>query len=202
MKTAIALVLLAAPSSPWGEQRQRSSGSVSAPAGTQTTQRFGPHAFTMTLPGGYKLQRIADPNPATRMFAFATEARADGTQGLIQVSLFDLGQLEPAAPVDLAVLAHKMIGGVQALRSSWNASESDEELLGVKVKRIEWSGIATPPRGSPVDGPRAMRGVMIVGIRGQLAFQLHTQDFDPLTTETLPLGERALRSFEVRSTAH
>lgn len=43
-----------------------------------------------------------------------------------------------------------------------------------------------------------MRGVMIAGISGRLGFALQTQDVEPFAAETVPLGERALRTFELR----
>ena len=43
-----------------------------------------------------------------------------------------------------------------------------------------------------------MRGVMIIGIQERLGFVLHAQDLEPFAAETVPLGERALRTFELR----
>jgi len=40
-----------------------------------------------------------------------------------------------------------------------------------------------------------MRGVMIVGIKNELGFSVHTQDLEPVAARTIPLCEDALMTF-------
>jgi len=46
-------------------------------------------------------------------------------------------------------------------------------------------------------GPAAggMRGVMLVGIKGDVAFALHAQDLSAFASGALPICEKALNSF-------
>jgi hypothetical protein len=172
---------------------------ASALGETLTTQHFGEHEFTLVLPDGYALRAEVSPKPWLKVFGFTTEARGDGTRGLIQVSLLDLAQTHPGGTAELAEFATKMAGGVRGRRRLWKAEESEGQLHGTKIKRIEWTGSPEPSAKHPANrAPVAMRGVMIIGIRKQLGFALHTQDLEPFAEETVPLGERALTTFELR----
>jgi len=66
------------------------------------------------------------------------------------------------------------------------------QIAGVRGKRIEWAGSTEPGFGRP---PVNMRGVMIVGIKKNLGFSLHTQDGVAFADTTLPLCEQALQTF-------
>lgn len=168
-------------------------------AGTRAGDEFLGHAFTLELPDGYFPFGAASLAANARTFGFATEARTDGTRGMIQVTLAAHGQTEAPAPEDIPRIADSLIAAVRARRSDWKSTERDEELGGVAVRRVEWSGLSDVPverDGRPVRVP--MSGIMIVGVKGTLVFALHTQDMAPFAAQANPLAERAMRTFDLQ----
>ena len=153
---------------------------------------FEGHRFSLQLPPGYVLEADSSPRPGFKTFGFSTEPRGDGTRGMIQVSLLDLSGAPAGETVTLEKFAAAMIDGVRQRRSGWEQTERDLQLDGVRAKRIEWAGSTEPGFGRP---PVNMRGVMIVGIKKNLGFALHTQDVVAFTDTTLPACEQALQTF-------
>jgi len=129
-------------------------------------------------------------------FGFATDQRSNGTRGLIQVTLIDLSKVSGGPPPTLDELATSMIGGVRQRRDHWQQSESPVDVDGVRAKLIRWSGSNAPSPERPSDqAATAMHGVMVVGIKGTVAFTLHAQDVEPFSATTLPASEQALMTF-------
>jgi hypothetical protein len=153
---------------------------------------FGAHKFSLDLPSGYTLDADADPGRGLRVFGFATPARDDGTHGMIQVSLVDFSTMAPGETATLEKFATAMIDGVHRRRTHWEQTESDVQVDGVRGKRYEWAGSTELGFGRP---PTNMRGVMLVGVKKNLGFSLHTQDFVAFAPTTLPLCEQALQTF-------
>ena len=111
---------------------------------------------------------------------------------MIQVSLLDLSGAPPGERVTLESFAEAMIKGVRLRRSRWEQKDSNVKIAGINGKWIEWTGSVEPGFGRPaVD----MRGVMIVGIKNNVGFSLHTQDGAGFADMTLPLCEQALQTF-------
>ena len=169
----------------------------SAPlAGQATIQTFGEDTFSLRLPTGYQLFGQTSPGPGMMAFAFGTDQRANGTRGLIQVTLVDLDKVSAEAPPTLDELAASMIGAVRQRREHWQQTESSVDIAGVHAKRIEWSGTNEPSPERPSQQPvSAMHGVMVVGIKGSVAFTLHAQDVDPFALASLAACEKALMTF-------
>lgn len=169
----------------------------SAPlTGQATTHAFGGDTFSLRLPAGYQLMGQRRAGPGMIAFGFATDQRTDGTRGLIQVTLVDLDSVPAGAPPTLDELATSMIGGVRQRRDHWEQADSSVDVAGVHAKRITWSGTNEPsperPSGQAVS---AMHGVMLVGIKGTVAFALHAQDVEPFAVTSLPASEKALMTF-------
>ena len=165
--------------------------SVSVTA-ARSTHQFESHTFSLDLPPGYAFQSDAAAMPGVGTFGFTTEARGDGTRGLIQVSFVDFTHAPPGETITLERFATAMVDGVRRRRSRWEQAESDMRLGSATAKRIAWSGSMEPGFGRPGIG---MRGVMIVGIAKDLGFALHTQDVTAFADTTLPLCEQALLTF-------
>jgi hypothetical protein len=155
---------------------------------------FEGHTFSLQLPAGYTPHANATPAPGVGTFGFSTEARNDGTRGMIQVTLLDFTQAPGGETVSLEKLAATMIDGVRRKRTRWEEKDGEVQIAGVKARRIEWIGSTEPGFGRP---PVTMRGVMIVGIAKDLGFSLHTQDVDAFADTTLPLCEQAMQTFTV-----
>ena len=165
-------------------------------AGQGFTYSFDGHAFSLQLPPGYRFQGEASPMPGFKTFAFATDPRPDGTRGLIQVSLVDLTQIGSTERPTLDRVTRSMVDAVRRRRRQWKEAESSVEVAGVPARRVEWSGSNEPsPERPRSQTPSMMRGVMIVGIGGALAFALHTQDAELFAGATVPKGELALMTF-------
>jgi len=129
-------------------------------------------------------------------FGFATDPRADGTRGLIQVTLVDVDKVSTGPPPTLDEFAAPMIGGVRQRRSHWEQTASSVVIDGVHAKRIKWSGTNEPsPERPSQQAVSAMHGVMVVGIKGTVAFALHAQDVEPFGAASLPVSEEALMTF-------
>lgn len=150
------------------------------------------HKFSLHLPPGYGLQADPSPRPGFKSFGFSTEPRSDGTRGMIQVSLLDFSTAPAGETVDLERFAAAMIKGVSQRRSRWTQTEGEVQIAGVRGKRIEWAGSTEPGFGRP---PVNMRGVMIVGIKKNFGFSLHTQDGVAFADTTLLRCEQALQTF-------
>jgi hypothetical protein len=161
-------------------------------AAERSGHEFGAHKFTLDLPSGYTLDADANPRPGFGTFGFATPARDDGTHGMIQVSLMDFSSFAPGETVTLEKFATAMIDGVHRRRTHWEQTESEVQVDGVRGKRYEWAGSTELGFGRP---PTNMRGVMLVGVKKNLGFSLHTQDFVAFAPTTLPLCEQALQTF-------
>ena len=165
-------------------------------AGQTVTYSFNAHTISLTLPPDYLFQGEASPTPGVKTIAFTTEPRSDGSRGLIQVSLVDLRQLGDAQRPSLEHFTRSVVDGVRQRRSQWKEAETLVEVGGVRARRVEWSGSNEPsPERPPSQAPSMMRGVMIVGITGDLAFALHTQDVEPFAAATVPKSEQALMTF-------
>ena len=153
---------------------------------------FEGHTFNLDLPPGYVFQAEESPRQGFKTFGFPTDPRQDGTRGMIQVSLLDLSGAPPDEKVTVERFAEAMIKGVSQRRSRWEQKNSDVKIAGVFGKRIEWAGSVEPGFGRPAVH---MRGVMIVGIKNNVGFSLHTQDGAGFADTTLPLCEQALQTF-------
>jgi hypothetical protein len=139
------------------------------------------------------LQKDQSPRQGIKTFGFSTDVRQDGSRGLIQVSLLDFSSAPPGEKkVTLERFAEAMITGVSSRRSRWEQQESEVKTAGVRGKRIAWTGFAEPGFGRPAV---SMRGVMIVGIKNNVGFSLHTQDVTGFADATLPVCEQALQTF-------
>ena len=169
----------------------------SAPLASQATvQAFGADTFRLSLPAGYRLLGQGSPGPGMMAFGFATDQRADGTRGLIQVTLVDLDRVSAGRSPTLDELAASMIGGVRQRRNAWQQADSFVDVDGVHAKRIAWSGTNEPSPERPTQqAASAMRGIMVVGMKGTVAFVLHAQDVEPFATTSLPVSEKALMTF-------
>lgn len=169
----------------------------SAPlAGQVTIQTFGGDTFSLSLPTGYQLVGQRSPGPGMMAFAFATDQRPNGTRGLLQVTLVDLDKVSAEAPPTLDEFAASMIGGVRQRREHWQQTESAVDIAGVHAKRITWSGTNEPSPERPSQQPvSAMHGIMVVGIKGNVAFTLHAQDVEPFALTSLPACDKALMTF-------
>jgi hypothetical protein len=133
------------------------------------------------------------------VFGFTSDKRSDGTRSLIQVTLVDLDKGPAGPPPPLDEIADWMISGVRERRDQWTQAESTITIDGVNAKLIRWSGTNAPsperPSGQAASG---MHGVMVVGIKGKVAFILHAQDLDAFASATLPASEGALMSFTLK----
>ncbi len=85
-----------------------------------------------------------------------------------------------------------MISGVERRRQHWKMQMTDQQLGNMAVKRYEWSGVV-----SRQNKEVRMFGVMYVGIQGTTAFSLHTQDLEQYAKNTLPEGERSMKTFRL-----
>jgi hypothetical protein len=168
---------------------------VTAPlAAERSSHDFEGHTFSLQLPPGYVLHAAPSPRRGFKTFGFSTEARDDGTRGMIQVSLVDFSKAPAGETVSLEKFAAAMISGVRQRRSRWEQNETDIQIDGVRAKRIEWAGSTETGFGRP---PVNMRGVMIAGVnvKQNLGFSLHTQDVVAFADSTLTVCEQALHTF-------
>jgi len=167
--------------------------------GQATVQGFGQDTFSLRLPAGYRLVAQTSPGPGMMAFGFASNQRSDGTRSLIQVTLIDLDKGPGGPPPPLDEIAASMIGGVRQRRDQWKQAESTITVDGVNAKLIRWSGTnASSPERPSGQAASAMHGVMVIGIKGMVAFTLHAQDLDAFASATLPASERALMSFTLK----
>jgi len=174
---------------------------ATAPVMAQATvQGFGQDTFSLRLPAGYRLVAQTSPGPGMMAFGFASNQRSDGTRSLIQVTLIDLDKGPGGPPPPLDEIAASMIGGVRQRRDQWKQAESTVTIDGVNAKLIRWSGTNAPsPERPSGQAASAMHGVMVIGIKGMVAFTLHAQDLDAFASATLPASEGALMSFTLKA---
>jgi len=150
------------------------------------TFQFEKHSFTLQLPAGYTAAGDVSPTAGVRTFGFQTEPRSDGTRGMIQVTLIDLKKA-PAGTGDVTLdkLATSMIDAVHARRTDWIQKATPQQIAGIAGRRFDWWGSVQTIR---------FRGVLIVGIKDDVAFALHTQDLTAHAS-VMPDCEKSLLSF-------
>lgn len=164
-------------------------------ASAQTaSQEFEGHTFALQLPAGYKLAGQANQGPAMKTLGYATDPRADGTRGLIQITLINFVSSSKEREPSLAEFAAVMVNGVRQRRTEWKEAARPVELNGAAATRIEWSGSAAPPERALI-----MHGVMIVGIKDHMGYSLHTQDVEPFAETTTVKAEQALMTFTLQA---
>jgi hypothetical protein len=171
------------------------STAVARAAGRKVTQQFGGRIWALEVPDAYQATPVPPPPaPGVIVFSFATSPRLDGSRAVVTISLMDLGAFEGGklAGVPLGVFADRMIKGIERRHEKWKVRESDSEIGPVKVKRYYWNGVAPDAAG-----PRGMRGVVYVGIDGNVGFYLHTQERDEHAEEGLLASERTLKTFRL-----
>jgi len=169
------------------------SGQAQAPP--VSAHEFEGFKFTLQPPEDYRFAAQSVPAPGLKTFGFLTDPRSDGTRGMIQVTLIAMQKTgEDMGGLTLEKFGNGMIEGVRRRRTQWMHKESATEIAGVPGRRFEWSGAAE--LGAGVVGPM-MRGVMIVGIKDDLAFSLNTQDLMAFAPGNLPVCEKALKTFSV-----
>ena len=168
---------------------------LSAAVSAQTArQEFAGHTFALQLPPGYQLAGQGNSTTAMKTLGYATEPRADGTRGLIQITLINLGSDPKEREPSLAEFAAAMIGGVRQRRTQWTEAARPVDLNGAAATRIEWSGSSAPPERTVT-----MHGVMIVGIKDHIGYSLHTQDVEPFAATTMTKAEQALMTFTLQA---
>jgi hypothetical protein len=155
------------------------------------THEFEGHRFTLQVPEDYKLEAEASPVPGVKNYGFVTEPRSDGMRGVIQVTLFDLKKSGAPAGLTVQKLAAQTIESIRSRRVQWMAKESAQRIAGVAGRRFDWSGAAELGRGRMTP---TLRGIVIVGIKGGVAFALTTQD---VSTDAVRLCEKAMMSFNL-----
>jgi hypothetical protein len=151
-----------------------------------STFQFERHSFTLQLPPGYGPAGDVSPGPGVRTFGFSTEPRSDGTRGMIQVTLVDLKQAGAPDNVTVEKLAATMIDAVHQRRTDWIQKAADQQIDGVPGRRIEWWGSVQTAR---------FHGVLIVGMKKDVAFALQTQDLSSHAASTVGDCEKSLLSF-------
>lgn len=159
----------------------------------------GDYAFALSLPADFDQMQESEGPGGSRVWAFLTNPRSDGGQGMLQVSVFDLEKVAKASgdpgatKLTIDELLATVLKGMASRRRGWKQSPPRAESLGgVATKRVEWAGAMEGPQGA-----RPARGIMFAGRVGPMAFAVHTEDLEPFAAKTLPLWERALRSFTI-----
>ena len=155
------------------------------------THDFEGHRFTLQLPEEYKLEAEASPLPGVKNYGFVTPPRSDGMRGVIQVTLFDLKKSGAPAGLTVQKLAAQTVESIRSRRVQWMAKESTQRIAGVAGRRVDWSGLADLGRGRMTG---TLRGIVIVGIKGGVAFALTTQD---VAMEAVRVCEKAMMSFNL-----
>lgn len=172
-----------------------SPGMAQIPAKEQTATSYSmdAHTFTIALPKEYKLAGEKSPSTESKIFSFSTEPRADGTSGLIMIVLFDQRKLAGES-LSLDQFVQQMVASVTRKHTDWKSTEGSLELIGVKARRVEWSGTFEP---TPNNKYR-MRGVMILGIKDDVGFWLQVRGTESQASQNLLRGENALRTFVLK----
>lgn len=152
---------------------------------------FAGRTWSIDLPEGYR-EVVPRVRPETLVgAAFASTPRADGTRAMLLVTLLDVRDRQ--SPDLLQRFGKEMIEGVARRRENWTVQTTETKIGDAPAIRYEWSGEAQLPNAG---GIAEMKGVMICGIDGGIAFSLHTQDFVE-HAQSLEAGEKALRTFRI-----
>lgn len=156
---------------------------------------FADRDWAIELPAGYEFEKAANPNNESMTIAFFPKARPDKTRPIMQVTLFNAAD-GGRSPKFSQAFAEAMIAGVQKGKTNWKVETSTTRLGELTLTRYAWSGGAVGKVGGATANV-ASRGVMLVGSDRGLGFALHVQDVAKYADQTLPAGEKALRSFRL-----
>jgi hypothetical protein len=154
---------------------------------------FDPHTFSIQLPAGFSLADEASPMAGYKTFGWATAPRADGTSGVIQVSLFDIARMANSSPVTLDQFATQMVASMQRAHPDFKGGQTTGTVTGVDAKLVEWTGSTQPPAGIPLN----MHGFMIMGLKQGVGFLVQAQDLESLALQNLPVYLTALNTFDL-----
>ena len=166
------------------------------------TREWNGRNFTIEVPEGYEESQwssLPGPDGVGVTFAFVGATRDDGTRPSIQIVLVDLPKLlnEAATTISLEEFGGHMIGGIERRQDDWTLQVTDDQLGQLRVKRYTWTGTpSTYPDGGASESAH-MRGIMYVGIDGDIGLSLRTQDFDQYAEAALPIGEHSIRTFSL-----
>jgi hypothetical protein len=149
-------------------------------------------SFTIDLPSGYQ-EIIGPQSPDFAMVGFVGPQRQDGTRGLIQITFASLSKLREKTGISsVEEFGSFMISGVKRRRQQWKVEVTDRQFGNMAVKRYSWSGVVFHQ-----DKGDQMFGVMYVGIKGNTAFSLHTQDLEQHANQAIPRGEQSMQTFRL-----
>ena len=163
---------------------------IASPA-AQTRYTFDAHSFTISLPQGFSLVTEASPEPGYKRWTFATDTRADGTRGIMQVGLFEAARMGGSPPID--EFTKTMASTLQAAYTNFSGQVQSLPFLG-DSRLVQWSGSLPIPE-SGVSLP--IRGLMVLGVQDGLYFRLDAFDAETMAPQTLPAADLALASFRL-----
>jgi hypothetical protein len=162
----------------------------------QVVREFRNQTVSIEIPANYQEQSVPSPSSSVMVLGFTGSPRGDDSRPMVEVSLMDLAAVYPRdGAVSLADFGERMIKGVERRREQWKVDSSDSEIGSIRVKKYEWSGVASPSKEARAIQPVRMRGVMYAGIQSGIGFILHSQDTEEFAREALPIGEKSLRTF-------
>jgi tetratricopeptide (TPR) repeat protein len=158
--------------------------------------------LTIEVPEGYEESQwssLPGPVGVGVTFAFVGAPRDDGTRPMIQIVLVDLPTLlnEEASTIPLEEFGGHMIGGIQRHQENWTVQITDDQLGQLRVKRYAWAGTSSTYPDVGLSENVHMRGIMYVGIDGDIGFSLRTQDFEQYAEVALPIGEYSIETFRL-----
>ena len=110
---------------------------------------------------------------------------------MIQVSPYDVRRMGAPPNYPLDAFAKTMVDSKRKAVDGWKSTEAAVEIDEVPAWRIEWAGLVqiAPARAA------VLRGVMLLGMKDDVGFRLEAQDVEARSGQSMPEGERSLRSF-------
>lgn len=160
-----------------------------------TIRTFADRDWAIELPAGFSHEKTTKPNNESLSVAFFPDARPDKTKPIVQVTFYNAAD-GGASPKFETAFAESMLRGVKKNRTDWKLETTKVRLGELTVTRFAWSGaVSGKVNGATVTVPA--RGIMLVGADRGLGFALHVQDVEKYAAQTLPAGEKALRSFRL-----
>jgi hypothetical protein len=143
--------------------------------------------FRLRPPEGYHLIRRQER--FGEGFAFVGPARADGTHPMVMGVVMKRPSPQAPMPTPEKALADSLAIVARRRRQFSPSSPEHGTINGVPFVRARWDG-------ADLQTGKMMHGVYYVAVDDRRIFQLSTQDLDPYSQQSLPLGEASLQTFQ------
>ena len=146
--------------------------------------------YRIRTPKSYKRIELKEAPKGSEVGIWGGLQRDDGTAPVIQVTVIEMPENERIAKLDDLMVA--ALKDLKPRRTSWTQSDFRlGKIAGIRFLRADWRGVAA-------NSDRTLRGIVLVGLHGNRAIVLRTQEVEPHHEQGLALSLNSLLTFQTK----